>query len=135
MIKIELPWPPTVNHYKTMGCILTTKNGRKYQARPNSKETKRFYSEVWIKWTQAKASEGVKSFQGATISLEVQLHSPDNRKRDIDNPIKPLLDALQKAGVFDDDYQVARLLVERKDIIPGGKVIVRIAEMKWTYMS
>jgi crossover junction endodeoxyribonuclease RusA len=128
MIELELPYPPSVNHYKTVGCVLTTNTGKLYQKRIDTKETKRFYSEVWIKWTQAKALDGLKSLSGCAISVEVYLHSPDNRKRDIDNPCKVLLDSLQKAGVYDDDNQICRLLVQRMDIIPKGKVFVRIAE-------
>lgn len=60
------------------------------------------------------------------LSLGVSLHPPDKRRRDIDNPIKILLDSLQRADVFEDDNQIARLLVEKKDIIPEGKVIVTI---------
>jgi crossover junction endodeoxyribonuclease RusA len=62
----------------------------------------------------------------ATISVEIDLHAPDRRKRDIDNTIKPTLDALQKAGLILDDNQIACLLVTRKVIMAQGQIIVRI---------
>lgn len=69
---------------------------------------------------------GIKSLGSASIALEMDIYPPDKRKRDIDNGIKPTLDALQKAGVYDDDNQIARLLVTRMVIIPQGQIIVRI---------
>lgn len=78
-----------------------------------------------------KASEGLKSFDDATISIEVVLclHPPDKRRRDIDNGIKIILDGLQRGGLIQDDYQISRLYVQRGDIIPHGKVIVRVSEV------
>lgn len=126
MIELELPFSPSVNHYKRTGRITTTKSGKRFQPRIDTPATKRFYFEVWMKIRLAMANEGLKSFQGATISVEVHAYPPDNRKRDIDNLIKPLLDAMQKGGLYDDDNQIARLLVQRCDIFEGGKIIVRI---------
>lgn len=38
--------------------------------------------------------------------LEVKFYVPDRRKRDVSNPEKPLLDAMENAELFADDYQV-----------------------------
>jgi crossover junction endodeoxyribonuclease RusA len=128
MIEITLPWPPNVNHYKKAGRLVRTKSGKMYQARVNSDDTNHFYWQVWTRIQK----EGLKSFHSATISVEVDAYPPDKRKRDIDGILKVLLDSMQKGGLYDDDYQIARLLVERKDIIPNGKVIVRISELLCT---
>lgn len=127
--EITLPWPPSVNHYKRAGRITRTKLGKYYQPKVNTEETKRFYWEVWVRIRAAMATEGVKSFCRATISVEVYLYPPDKRKRDLDNPIKALLDSMQKGGLYDDDVQIARLLVIRENIILGGQVIVRVAAL------
>ena len=47
---------------------------------------------------------------------------------DIDNILKPLLDALQHAGVFTSDAQIDRLTVERFARIGDGRVTVVITE-------
>jgi crossover junction endodeoxyribonuclease RusA len=73
--------------------------------------------------------KGFEGFGGAVLSLEMDVYPPDKRKRDIDNLIKPGIDSLMNSGLFDDDSQIARLLVVRKHIIPGGEVIVRIGEL------
>ena len=121
-LTLTLPFPPSVNHYKQPGRLRKSKSGHFYTKMVNTPQTNRYYYEVWFKLR----SEGVKSFHSATISMEVDVYPPDARKRDISNILKVLEDALQKGGVYDDDYQIARLLVTRKSIIEHGQVIVRI---------
>jgi crossover junction endodeoxyribonuclease RusA len=124
-VSILLPYPPSVNHYKKVGHLNTTKKGKVYQLRFNSPETLQYFYRVWLKVRM----EGLKSFQGATISVDVDVYPPDKRKRDLDGILKVLLDAMQKAGLYDDDYQIARLLVTRKHTIASGEIVVRIREI------
>ncbi len=126
MIELTLPYPPSVNSYKSVGRLRTTKTGKLYQPKYNSVETNRFYYEVWMLIQQKKAKEGLKSFDSSTISVEMDVWVPDARKRDIDNVVKPTLDSLQRAGMFDDDYQIALLTIKRCPIISNGQIIVRI---------
>ena len=131
MIEIELPYPPTVNHYKRAGRVVTMASGKKYQLRVNTDATKQFYYEAWLRIRSLIANVAVKSFDRATIlSVELDVYPPDKRRRDIDNLAKVTLDALVKGGLMVDDYQIARLLITRMDIIKQGKVIVRIQELK-----
>jgi Holliday junction resolvase RusA-like endonuclease len=64
------------------------------------------------------------------IEMHAILCFPDRRVADIDNRIKPLQDALTVAGVWRDDCQVDRLIVERY-IVDTGKTSceVRIREI------
>jgi crossover junction endodeoxyribonuclease RusA len=140
MIELILPWPPSVNHYKNIGTTVTTKNGKIYQNRVNSPKTKLFYYEVWVKirsWialkTKAQAHDDVIDHPlTQPLRVYVYLYPPDARRRDIDNPIKVLLDSLQKGGLIQDDNQICRLVIERCAIIPKGQVIVRIEELLCT---
>ena len=66
------------------------------------------------------------------ISLQIWVYPPDRRKRDISNIIKIIEDSLQDAGVYDDDFQISLLVVERGQIIKGGKVTVMIDEIDAT---
>jgi crossover junction endodeoxyribonuclease RusA len=124
--KIELPWPPSVNHYKQAGALRVTKSGKLYQPRINTAATTQFFFDVWNQIRKLKATEGLKSFDSAKIEVHIQLWMPDNRKRDIDNPCKLLLDSLQHAKLYDDDSQIIRLVVQKMGIIPKGKVIVTV---------
>lgn len=131
MIELTLPFPPSVNSYKKVGKLVTTKSGKKYQQRFNSPETTRYYYEVWFLIKNKHAREGLKMFDRATIALEVHLdlYPPDKRKSDIDNRVKICLDSLQRAGFIANDYQVARLVVTRCEPVSGGKVVVRVKEL------
>lgn len=55
-----------------------------------------------------------------------------NRIRDLDNYNKALFDALTHAGVWEDDSQVKRMLVEWGPVIPGGKVEITISKYEKT---
>jgi crossover junction endodeoxyribonuclease RusA len=122
MIELTLPYPPNVNHYKRVGRLTRTKSGKLYQPRVNSDVTKHYFWQVWMKIQK----EGLKSFGSATISVELDVYPPDRRKRDLDGVLKVFLDSMQKGGLYDDDYQIARLLVTRCSTIPEGQIIVRI---------
>jgi crossover junction endodeoxyribonuclease RusA len=59
------------------------------------------------------------------LELIILLHAPTRRKYDIDNRIKPLLDAMERAGVFADDEQIDKITVERGEVWPriGGALV------------
>lgn len=67
----------------------------------------------------AKGREGV-------YSVMIRVRPPDNRKRDIDNLIKPLLDSLVEYGVLPDDSMVFDLRIQRFDPIKGGEVTLSV---------
>ena len=55
-----------------------------------------------------------------------------NRIRDLDNYNKALFDALTHAGVWEDDSQVKRMLVEWGPVVPEGKVEITISKYEKT---
>ena len=106
MLNLFLPYPPSVNTYWNF-------NGSRRFLTPKANQFKAKVFEAFI------LSEH-KGFKAHRVSLTVHLYPPDKRVRDIDNVAKPLLDALTQAGVFDDDSQVDRLLIVRKEQQKGG---------------
>jgi crossover junction endodeoxyribonuclease RusA len=61
--------------------------------------------------------------------VSIDAYPPDRKRRDIDNVLKALLDALRAAGVYDDDEQVDYLLIRRMNVIKGGRIIVTVKEI------
>lgn len=115
-MQFQLPMPPSVNTYyrsvskgQLAGCVLISDDGRKY-----------------IKAVKdAVLVQRVKRIDGR-LKLSVKLHFNDNRRADIDNRVKALADALQKAGVYEDDSQIDILHVERGEVIKGGLCFVEL---------
>ena len=110
---LTLPYPPSMNTY-------WRRNGHRYFIAPAGVT---FRLEV----ETACIALGARPFAGP-VSVSVLLVPGDRRRRDVDNPIKPLLDALTHAGAWGDDSQVARLLVERADPEPRrGRCVVEVS--------
>jgi crossover junction endodeoxyribonuclease RusA len=64
--------------------------------------------------------------------MRVVAVAPDNRCRDLDNILKALQDALQDAGVYNDDHQIDDLRVTRTAPQKPGWVDVDITETTTT---
>ena len=60
--------------------------------------------------------------------MTVELYCPDKRRRDIDNLIKPLLDALEAANVFVNDEQFDSIHITRAGYEKPGRMRVTIKE-------
>jgi len=112
MITLDLPYPPSVNNY------WIASGHRRFI----SKRGKEFKHAVWIAILQSKA----KSFEDDLLEVHIHLYPRNKRLMDIDNCCKSILDAMQDAGLYNDDKQVYRLVIERKEIVEGGGAIVMV---------
>lgn len=111
---IKLPWPPSVN------VMWRAVNGRNILSAEG-----RAYREL-AAW-QIKATGAAQPMTGR-LDVRMRLHPPDNRRRDIDNVCKALLDAMQTGGVYQDDSQIDRLEIIRSHVVKNGRVVVCIQE-------
>ena len=101
MTILVLPYPPSMNGYwrslrtgRMAGRVLISERGRAFR-----------------KDVEAAARlQEIARLEGP-LKVTLWLHPPDRRRRDIDNPIKPLLDALTHAGAWSDDSQIRELHV------------------------
>lgn len=111
MVFLELPYPPSVNHYyRRVGPrTLISREGRAYRE----------------KVCALLAARGVETLTGP-VQVKVEVYPPDRRRRDIDNVLKALLDAIEKGGAYRDDSQIVRLVAEKHRPVEGGRAIVRI---------
>jgi len=65
---------------------------------------------------------------GGRIALAMDAFPPDRRRRDLDNIQKPVLDALEHAGVYMDDSQIDLLVTRRREAVSGGRLLVTVDE-------
>lgn len=116
MLEIELPFPPSVNHYyRQVGPrTLISREGRRFRERV----------------TSILAALRVRPMSGA-LDMQVEVFPPDRRRRDIDNIQKALLDALEHGGAYGDDSQIVRLCIDKREPVPGGRTIVRIRRSEY----
>lgn len=94
--KICLPYPPSINNYY----------GVRGNRRFIKKEGKQFREDV-IHLLKAEDKLPSEPFQGR-VEVNIELHTPDKRRRDLDNVRKAVYDAMTNAGVWKDDCQVYR---------------------------
>ncbi len=119
-LSATLPWPPTINHYwisrvvgkRVMVCI-----GAK------GKAFRQAVKDLTVEDAELFFSEKTK------LEISIFAYPPDKRKRDLDNILKALLDALQHAGIYADDNQIDKLTVIRKEPVKYGQVIILIEEI------
>ncbi len=115
LLQIDLPWPPSVNHYyRRVGHkTLISAEGRKYRELVKAL--------VLGHCVIHRSPVPIKD----RLSVTIQAHPPDRRKRDLDNLFKSVLDSLQHAGVYEDDGQIDALMVTRFPLrTPEGGITV-----------
>lgn len=109
-----LPYPPSVNHYWTMG------NGRIYI----SAEGRAYTRQVDHALRHCPRVSGM-------LRVSILTSPPDHRRRDVDNVLKCLLDSVTKAGLWEDDSQIIDLSIQRGEPTPPvGSVEVCVEEIK-----
>lgn len=113
-VKLELPYPPSLNAYyrNVRGKTLLSRRGRDYIAR--------------VRGVVLECD--VDQLDGR-LAIFIDMYPPDRRKRDLDNINKPIWDALEKAGVYDNDSQIVQCHAYKQAPIDGGMVAITLIEV------
>lgn len=115
-LEMALPYPPSLNslYVPYRGRMIISKKAREYHA-----EFQRLLEE-----------QGHPGTCLGFLEADVWVCPPDRRGRDVDNVLKCLFDAMQRAGVYQNDYQIklAHVVMDYWPY-PGGAVIVKLREI------
>lgn len=116
ILSCEMPTtPPSVNHY--WGVRAVKGIAQQYL----TKEAKSFRQLVAL-YVKNKPTD-------KRLMIDVEFCFTDRRRRDIDNYLKALLDALVKAGLCVDDEQFDVIQVKRGEVVKGGLTKVKVYEL------
>jgi len=125
-MKLTLPWPPSANsYYRVKRNLRCSQCGGTVKVQPPylTKKAHEFRRRV------IAAAAEINPFGTARVAVRVDWFPPQDRG-DIDNYTKPLLDALEIAGVFDDDAQVKDLRLVWRHPVKGGRAEVKLWEIE-----
>lgn len=112
MIRVTLPYPPTVNNLYA--------NGAKGRYRtPNY--------DAWLTHAGLECNRQRPGCLDGGYHLKITAERPDRRARDIDNLIKPVSDLLKKQGVITDDSKAQSVLAEWDLGTPSKAAVVHVS--------
>ena len=111
---LHLPYPPSINNYwiASGNRRFVSKRGRDFK----------------LAVQQYVALHQLECFGDGQVMVNIVLRPRDARLMDIDNCIKPILDAMQDAGMFDNDRQVHQVSITRGLVKKGGGGCIVIVE-------
>ena len=97
-----------------------------------SKEASEYYKAASLKWSERIPDE----WKACSVHIWI---APVRRGIDVDNRIKPVLDALTRAGVWKDDSIVAdvsiKLVRPNKKLFPRGGTFIEILPVEEKYQD
>ena len=94
VLKVVLPPVPSIN-----ALYFTTKFGKRIR----TAKAKEWFAAAEEIIAKAMEEQGWKTTESTKVFIDIMTYLPDARKRDVDNQGKAIFDALEHAGVFDND--------------------------------
>ncbi len=120
-MKLTLPFPPSVNSYwrapnkgPLAGRHLISSAGRTFRSN-----------------AAAAVIEQLRRIPkplGGELSVNVVLFPPNRARRDLDNYLKALFDALTHSNVWEDDSQIKHMEVSWGPVVPKGSAEITIRQ-------
>ena len=114
---IDLPYPPSANRY------VRHAKGRHFRSAATEAYRTHVIAAIFGQYRRPPKLKG-------RLAVEIDLTMPDRKRRDIDNTLKVLLDALENAGAYENDEQIDLLTVRRCGVRKPGATSVTIKELK-----
>ena len=63
---------------------------------------------------------------GERLAMVMDVFPPDRRRRNIDNLQKPVIDAVEHAGIYANDNQIDMLITRRCEVVPAGRILIDV---------
>ena len=117
--EITLPFPPSTNTYWRSigrGRVIISKRGREYR------------EEVVYACIVERGDINPAPMEGR-LMVTIEAFAPDKRRRDLDNMLKAVLDALEHAKIYENDSQIDDLRIVRMPSGKPGKVVISVEEI------
>lgn len=114
-VVLQLPWPPSINSYwkrTRFGSVYVSREGKEFVGRA----------------VQLISNLGESPLVGR-IGFDAKFYPPNRQRRDLDNCLKVLIDAIQESKLIGNDYQIKKLSAEMFDPIQNGGAIVELFEI------
>jgi Holliday junction resolvase RusA-like endonuclease len=121
--KKGLTWPITINTVRDIWQYV--------RAMPRMTTEAEEYQ--WCAKERFASLEQRPRMSSSPLCIEIVCCFATNARQDIDNRVKPLLDALTVCGIMEDDSQVVDLRIRRGPVIKEGRVVVRVWEIVPNY--
>jgi len=112
-VTMVIPWPPSSNRYWRYWNrrVIISKDAREY------KKTIKSMSYEW----EPRHLTG-------RLDLSIIAFPPDKRARDLDNLLKITIDSLESTGLFNNDSQIDRIVIERGEVVKDGSLGICLRE-------
>lgn len=119
LLTLTIPWAPSANRI-----------WRKYRGRVVLNPKVQGYRDAVVAAALEKFGAFPRPLEGR-LSIELDLYPPKSKASfDVDNRVKPVLDAIQHARLVKDDAQFRRVVVTERDrdtSQPKGYIVITIA--------
>lgn len=90
-------------------------------------KVKQYYREVyWLIHTYK-----IPSFEDRDIEVSIEIYPPTRRRMDVDNCLKVVLDALQNCGMYNNDNQIRKLTIERREVVDNSRLDIEIKGLQY----
>lgn len=122
---MALPMPPSANAAWDYRVVFSKKAKRWMAIKYQTHEYKAYIEEIGWRITAAKARHWTEN----RLRVQIAVCFNDKREQDVDNRVKPLLDALAAAQLFKNDSQIDEVEARRGPEVRGGSVLVSVWEI------
>lgn len=130
-LNITLPMPPSINRYWGLQTMIS-KAGKTIPIRYVTYKAKEYKSKLEDIILKAYPNFGPWMIGDGTVKLQViiRVYPATRREEDVDNRIKPLLDALEGV-IYENDNQIKYLNVTLMEPMSPGNVSLHVKTKSW----